>query len=107
MTDEKPACSLSGAEFGARAAEWARVTSRAIDRRVEDGRIVSTYPRDPSLLEQIRKLIAAEAECCPFMQFGVEEGADHVTVELNVPDGMAEQIVAALGSTDSPSGVNA
>ena len=94
---ETLACSLSGPDLVERIREWGHVASHATSRHVEKGRIVSTYPPDQQLLRQLRKLIAAEAECCPFMQFTVEEGPDQVEVELRVPEDMSEALAVMLG----------
>jgi MerR family transcriptional regulator, copper efflux regulator len=98
MTKEETlACSLSGPDMIERIREWGQVASRATSRHVEKGRIVSIYPPDQQLLQQLRELIAAEAECCPFMRFNVEEGPDEVEVELRVPDDMSEALAVMLG----------
>jgi hypothetical protein len=101
---ETLACSLSGPELVERIREWGWVASQATGRHVEKGRIVSTYPPDQGLLGQLRKLIAAEAECCPFMQFKVDEGRDQVVVELRVPDDMSEALAVMLGLVTQQSG---
>jgi hypothetical protein len=95
--DQMLACSLSSPELAERIREWGEVASRATSRHVDKGRIVSTYPLDSQLLLQLRRLIEAEAECCPFMQFSVEEGPDQVEVELRVPDDMSEALAVMLG----------
>jgi hypothetical protein len=61
-----------------------------------EGGIVSTYPQDQEVLDQLRRLIAAEAECCAFMRFNVQEGADEVVVELRVPEDMSEEALAVM-----------
>jgi MerR family copper efflux transcriptional regulator len=94
---EALSCSLSGPELVSRIREWGQVASRAISRHVEKGRIVSTYPPDQQLLQQLHRLIAAEAECCPFMQFNVKEGPDQVEVELRVPEDMSEVLAIMFG----------
>jgi hypothetical protein len=96
-TEEMLACSLSGPDLVQRIGEWAHVASQATSRHVEKGLIVSTYPPDRRFLQELRKLIAAEAECCPFMHFKVEEGPGQVVVELRVPDEMSEALAVMLG----------
>ena len=78
-------CSLDDHELVDRTEEWRRIAMRAESRRTEEGRVVATYPKDDALLRDIRRLIAAEAECCPSMRFAVEELPDRVVVELAVP----------------------
>ena len=99
---ETLACSLAGDELIQRLGEWAAVASRATSRHVEKGRIVSTYPPDEDILRRLRDLIAAEAECCSFMQFEVKEGPDEVEVELRVPDEMSEALAVMLGLVTQP-----
>lgn len=97
MDENAVRCTLEGPALIERIIEWRQVASRATGRRVETGRIVSTYPSDPELIERLRALIAAEAECCSFMEFDVVEEGDEVTVELRVPDGMSDVLVAMMG----------
>lgn len=97
MKEEAIACSLSGPELIERVKEWREVASRAISREVHGGRIVATYPADQQLVQQLRGLIAAEAECCSFMRFEVDEGPDQVVVELQVPEDMSEVLATMLG----------
>jgi hypothetical protein len=98
MSSNEPlACSLSGPEFFQRVSEWSVVASQATSRHVGKGRVVSTYPADEQLLQQLRRLIAAEADCCPFMQFSIEEGVDQFVVELRVPEEMTEALGVMLG----------
>jgi hypothetical protein len=105
MTKEEAlACSLSGPELMERMRQWGHVVSQATSRHVEEGRIVSTYPPEQQLLQQLRKLIAAEAECCSFMRFNVEEGPDEVVVELRVPEEMSEALAVMLGLVTQGSG---
>jgi hypothetical protein len=102
--EETLACSLSGPGLIERISEWGQVASQATGRHVEKGRILSTYPPDRQLVQQLRMLIAAEAECCPFMQFNVEERPDQVVVELRVPEDMSEALAVMLGLVAQQSG---
>jgi hypothetical protein len=101
--EEALACSLNGPELGERLKEWRKVSSQATSRHAEKGRMVSTYPPNASILEQLRRLIAAETECSPFMQFNIEEAPDQVVVELRVPDEMSETLSGMLGLVTEPS----
>ena len=95
---------MNGHDLVERIEEWGQVTSRATSRHVERGRIVSTYPPDRDLVQQLRRLIAAEAECCTFMRFTVDERPDEVVVELRVPEDMSEALAAMLGLVTQRSG---
>lgn len=96
-TNDTLVCSLSGPALIERISDWQQVASKATTRHVDGGRVVSTYPNEQDLLQRLRRLIAAEADCCPFMQFDVEEGPEQVTVELRVPDEMGEVLTSMLG----------
>jgi hypothetical protein len=82
------ACTLKEAELGARLEAWREVAARATTRRFEDGRVVATYPKDARLLGRLRDLIAAEAECCSFLDLRLDETPDAIVTELRLPDGM-------------------
>jgi hypothetical protein len=86
------ACTLEGDELVARMHAWQQVTSRATSRRVEATRIIATYPNDARLVEQLRELIDAEAACCSFLKFTLEERPDSVVTELRFPEEMPAPI---------------
>ncbi len=65
---------------------WRQVVSRATSHDIHYGRVVATYPKDARLLDRLHELIAAEAECCPFLEFTVEERPDSVLTELRLPE---------------------
>lgn len=92
------ACTLDGTKLIHRIADWREVSSRAIARTVEDHRIIATYPPDPQLLQQLRHLVAAEAECCAFLNFTIrEQETQTVVVELLFPPearSLVEQVMA-------------
>ena len=78
-------CTLDASELVERIAEWREVSSQAISRSVEAEKITSRYPSDPELLKRLRQLIAAEAECCAFLRFTIQEGEHQTVVELAFP----------------------
>lgn len=93
---EAVACALQGDDLVERVQAWMAVASQGLDRRAEPGRIVSTYPRDRELLARIEQLIAAEAECCPFLKFRIEEQPDEMIVELQLPEELTPAFAALL-----------
>ncbi len=102
MSSRDAACSLSGPELAERVREWSAVTSRATSRIVEKGKVTATYPRDAGVVAEIRRLIAAEASCCPFMTFDLTERADSIEVVLTVPEDMADALGALMGLASRP-----
>ena len=96
------ACSLDGPELLERLAAWKQLSSHALTRRLEPGLVVTTYPRDEAVLRELRELVAAEAKCCSFLQFEIEEGRDLVTVELRAPSEMSGALELMLGLVGAP-----
>lgn len=89
-TSAASTCSLDPDALAERLDAWRRVTARATRRRIDGVTITATYPKDPQLLADLRRLVAAEAECCSFLRFTVEENADHILSELRLPQGTSE-----------------
>ncbi|HYV60916.1 MAG TPA: hypothetical protein VFA62_12670 [Acidimicrobiia bacterium] len=84
------ACSLDGTALTQRLDDWRQVMARATTRRVEEGRVVASYPKDPELRDRLRELIALERECCSFLQFDVDERPDEIVTELRLPEELGE-----------------
>jgi hypothetical protein len=83
-------CRLDGADLVDRIEAWREVVARASTRQVKDGRVVVVYPNDAQLLGRLRELIAAEAECCSFLRFEVDETPDAIVTELRLPADITE-----------------
>lgn len=79
-------CTLDQNEMATRIAAWRELSARAISRRVQGTRMTSTYPSDPHLVRRLRDLISAEADCCAFLAFTVDEGPRETVVELDFPE---------------------
>jgi hypothetical protein len=89
-------CSLEGRELSDRIEAWGEVVPRATCRRVEGDRVVAIYPKDAQILGRLRELIAAEAECCSFLRFSLEETPDAILTELRLPEGMPDSVRARV-----------
>jgi hypothetical protein len=100
-TPQPLTCTLDGPDLVNRIEAWREVVARAKTRRVEDGRVVAVYPKDAQILDRLRELVAAEAECCSFLRFSVEETPDAILTELRLPeelpDSMRARVVALVG----------
>lgn len=94
-------CSLTGPGLVERINEWAEVALHATQRTVSNGRIVSTYPQDQQLLERLRNLVAAEADCCPSIQFTIRETPEGFEVEIQVPDNVNGPLRVMLDHPES------
>jgi hypothetical protein len=85
-------CSLQGPDLLDRVEAWQEVVTRATRRGVENDRVVAVYPKDARLLGRLRELVAAEAECCSFLLFDVEETPDAIVTELRLPEGIPDSV---------------
>jgi hypothetical protein len=87
VTDSKfeipVACSLSATDARTRLADWERLLERAAVTRtpVEGGTRVALAPLD-GVRAELDRLVAAERECCPFLDFEVEEGGGVLAVTI-------------------------
>jgi hypothetical protein len=86
------ACSLNDDEFLDRVEAWREVVQRATSRGVEGDRVVAVYPNDAQLLGRLRELIAAEAECCAFLRFSLEETPDAILTDLRLPEELPDSV---------------
>ena len=77
------ACSLSAGDAGARKADWERLlASVAVTRTpVAGGTRIALAPLDGARAE-LQRLLEAERECCPFLDFELEEGEGTLVVTI-------------------------
>jgi hypothetical protein len=99
MIIEGLACTLTRAELADRIVEWRAVTGRATSRTMEGNTLVATYPPDPALVSELRRLIDAEKGCCSFMEARVEGSPAEVVVHLEVPRQMEHLLNLIAGPT--------
>jgi MerR family transcriptional regulator, copper efflux regulator len=92
------ACSLDAARLRAREAELARL-GRSLISADEPGRVPVTlrFTADPQTRERLDRIVAAERECCPFLDLRVREGE---TLELTI-DGPEDAGPVIEGLTDA------
>ena len=99
-------CTLESGKMIERVTAWREISAHAISREVEADRITSIYPKDAGLLRQLQELIAAEALCCAFLEFTIQEEADHTSVQLTFPQEARPLIEAVIPAPVDPSGDN-
>ena len=96
--DGGSACTLPEEGLTARMGLWRALAEHALSRTAEPGRILSSYPHAVS--GELRTLIEAEAECCPFLSFEIRERGDILDVELRYPLEFEPMIQAVMGGVD-------
>jgi hypothetical protein len=81
------ACTLDAGDLESREAEWAAVGSRLISiERSASGSAVLSFAAGAETKAELERLVAAEAECCPFLELSVVDGE---SLELTI-DGPTE-----------------
>jgi hypothetical protein len=92
--DRPIACSLSSADYAERRAhidEIARAALLAREPTESGARMTFTAGAEDAL----RELIAAEAECCPFLRMELRGDGDTLTLDVTGPDD-AQPIIAEM-----------
>ena len=93
-------CTLDGGEMVERMNAWRAVTSQALSREVRSDRITSVYPPEPDLIDRLKHLVAAEAVCCPFFEFTIQEQPHRTVVELTFPEEARSLVESVMGPKD-------
>jgi len=99
MPSELPiACSLSDSELPRRLAEMADVGSaNLVAVQTEDGRAELRFAVE--VRERLAALVAAETECCAFLQLELDEQPDALLLTIDAPAGgepILEELIAAF-----------
>jgi hypothetical protein len=88
MTNSQPiACSLGARDLQQRLAEMAKVGAASlIDRAVDDGRHVLRFRADATTRARLDAIVAAEADCCSFLDLSLVEDAGELVLTIRAPD---------------------
>ena len=89
------ACTLSAAALSARLAEMNRLGRDAL--LSVDGAGTLRFRADTETRARLEAIVAAEAECCPFLDMDVREEDGALVLEIRAPQ-EAEPVVADLVS---------
>jgi hypothetical protein len=99
MTDQDPfACSLDSGALEQRLAAIAEIGAESlISHRAEDGRHLLRFRADAATRTRLEEIVAAEAECCSFLDLSLGQEADELVLSVAAPrdakalaDGLAE-----------------
>ena len=77
------ACTLSSADLAPQPGRWQELIARAMTERTEttDGLRMSFRP-EPGVEKELRKLAAAENECCRWASWAVEANAEAIALDV-------------------------
>jgi hypothetical protein len=81
------ACTLGPADGTQRLAEWRRVTADAgAGRSIATGLVTLKFRDAPGIGAELRRLVAAERDCCAFLGWNVVQTAAEWRVEISGSD---------------------
>ena len=88
MTDPKPvACSLGAGDLQARLTEIAEVGAAGLVAHEEnDGGHTLRFRPDPTTRRRLEEIVAAEAECCSFLDLDLTERGGELVLTLAAPE---------------------
>jgi hypothetical protein len=92
MTEPKPvACSLEARDLRQRLADIAALGNEGlVGREVAGGTHLLRFRGDPEIRSRLAAIVAAEAECCSFLQLDLEEEGGELVLTIAAPgDGQA------------------
>ena len=93
-TDQPIACSLTPAALTQRRDDFAKLAAEALlQTRSADGATAElVFAAGETVRDRLEAIVAAEAECCPFLTMQLRDGADTITLEILAPDGAAKTL---------------
>jgi hypothetical protein len=105
MTNDTPvACSLGAGELQQRLAAIAETgASSLISREIEGDRHILRFRASQSARRRLEGIVAAEAECCSFLDLLLSEDGDELVLSIAAPKDaqtVADELAGAFGSGD-------
>lgn len=93
-SDREVICTLAAAEVPDRLEDWRQLMARAARTERTAGRIQAAF----SFVElpNVRRLVAAEASCCAFLDFSIDTSGDLVELTVGSADPNAQPVLDAL-----------
>jgi hypothetical protein len=101
MTDHPPlACSLGAADLTERLASIAEVGADSLVAEERDGgRRLLRFRKSETVRRRLEGIVAAEAECCSFLDLSLGEDDDWLVLSIAAPaegEAVAEELAAAF-----------
>lgn len=101
MTDALPiACSLGAGELRRRLEEIAALGADSLSSREADrGRHLVRFRSDPATRRRLEQIVAAETQCCPFLELDLREEGAELVLTIAAPAGaepVAEELALAF-----------
>lgn len=101
MTEELPiACSLGASDLKRRLTAIAEIGAKSLRGREADGkRHLLRFRSDAETRRQLEAIVAAEAECCSFLDLTLEEDGSELVLTVAAPEdgqAVADELAAAF-----------
>ena len=103
MAEETPiACSLEADDLQRRLAAIAELGAESlIAREADGGRHLLRFRAEPETRRRLEAIVAAEAECCSFLELSLQERGEELVLSIAAPRGgrpIADELAAAFAS---------
>src|SRR3954447_2899116 len=89
------ACSLSATDQRTRQAEMAAAGRHLTDSRVTGRNASLRFEPDRTTRHEVEAIVSAEAQCCAFLEFDIQDDADGFELRVSSPAG-AESVLADI-----------
>ena len=87
------ACTLSATDLRARGEELRALGGDGlVDVSENAERAVLRFRADPAIRERVEAIVAAESECCAFLDFQLEHRDEASVLTISAPNGGAEMV---------------
>jgi hypothetical protein len=97
------ACSLGASDLQERLSAIAEIGAESLIERSADGeRQVLRFRSDAETRRRLQAIVAAESQCCPFLDLSLEDQDGEIVLSISAPEGgraVAEGLAAAFTGT--------
>jgi hypothetical protein len=92
------ACTLTGADLADRQRAWLKVGAYSLRCDEISGGLAFDFKAAPGVSASLERLIPLEAECCPWMTFRLDNGAETIRMTVTAAGADGERAVREMFS---------
>jgi hypothetical protein len=100
-------CSLEAGDLEERLAKIGAIGAEALlSRSAENGRHLLRFRADPEIRRQLEEIVAAEAQCCAFLDLSLQEEDGRLVLSIAAPEPgqpTADALATAFGASQTTS----
>jgi hypothetical protein len=90
------ACSLAAGDLQRRLAAIAALGAESLVEQCDDGRQVLRFRSGAATRQRLEGIVAAEGECCPFLDLSLEEEGDRLVLSISSASASGRALAAEL-----------